>query len=319
MTTNRTVTANFALNNYNLTVAANPVTGGTTNPAVGVRTYPYGTVVAVSAIPAAGYTFGSWTGACTGTDPNVCSVTIDGDMDVTANFTLITHNLTVLVSPAGSGTTVPEAGVVHAYAEGTTVDVTYTPAIGYRFDAWTGACTGGGVCKVKMDVDQTVTANFTLNNYNLTVAVNPDGAGNTNPEAGVNTYLYGSVVGVTATALDGYTFGFWGDACDGTDPNVCSVTIDSDKDVTANFTSIAPTDPLDVAASRKAAGITQQAAQVPSLLPQENVLGEMALTAMSPVVNTGVTVTWQYAGVQYQAVSNSVVNGIQVYLPIIRR
>ncbi len=41
--------------------------------------------------------------------------------------------------------------------------------------------------------------------------------------------------------------------------------------------------------------------------------------AARPVINTGAIVTWQYGGIQYQAVSNSTVNGIEVYLPVILR
>jgi len=316
MTANRNVTASFAQNTYTLTVAANPATGGATNPAVGPHTYAYGTVVNVTATPAAGYTFGSWSGDCTGTDPNVCPVTMDGDKTVTANFTQITHNLTVLVAPAGSGTTVPVAGVVHVYAEGVTVDVTATPAAGYEFDAWMGACTGAGVCKVRMDADQTVTANFTLSNYDLTVTVNPPGAGSTNPIEGVHTYLYGAVVGVTATALGDFTFSSWGDACSGT--GACQVTMDDNKTVTANFTAAVDTVSSYMAPSRQDAG-SEHVVQAPALLPEEDVLGEMAVTASNPVVNTGATVTWRYSGSQYQAVSNSAVNGLQVYLPILMR
>jgi len=316
MTANRNVTASFAQNTYTLTVAANPATGGATNPAVGPHTYAYGTVVNVTATPAAGYTFGSWSGDCTGTDPNVCPVTMDGNKTVTANFTQITHNLTVLVAPAGSGTTVPVAGVVHVYAEGVTVDVTATPAAGYEFDAWMGACTGAGVCKVRMDADQTVTANFTLSNYDLTVTVNPPGAGSTNPIEGVHTYLYGAVVGVTATALGDFTFSSWGDACSGT--GACQVTMDDNKTVTANFTAAVDTVSSYMAPSRQDAG-SEHVVQAPALLPEEDVLGEMAVTASNPVVNTGATVTWRYSGSQYQAVSNSAVNGLQVYLPILMR
>jgi uncharacterized repeat protein (TIGR01451 family) len=45
-----------------------------------------GTVVSLSAIPSAGSTFSNWSGACTGTDPNVCSVTLNSDQSVTAAF-----------------------------------------------------------------------------------------------------------------------------------------------------------------------------------------------------------------------------------------
>ena len=73
---------------YTLTTAVSPVGGGATNPAVGPHTYAYGTAVAVTATPAAGYTFSSWSGACTGT--GACSVTMNANKTVTANFTALT-------------------------------------------------------------------------------------------------------------------------------------------------------------------------------------------------------------------------------------
>jgi pectate disaccharide-lyase len=73
---------------YTLTTAVSPVGGGSTNPAVGPHTYAYGTVVAVTATPAAGYTFSSWSGACTGT--SACSVTMNANKTVTANFIALT-------------------------------------------------------------------------------------------------------------------------------------------------------------------------------------------------------------------------------------
>ena len=233
MDADKTVTANFTPITYNLTVAVSPAGGGTTNPAVGVHAYAAETVVAVTATPATGYVFSSWSGACTGT--GACSVTMDADKTVTANFTPITYNLTVAVSPAGGGTTNPAVGV-HAYAAGTVVAVTATPATGYVFSSWSGACTGTGACSVTMDADKTVTANFTPIMYNLTTAVSPAGGGTTDPAVGVHAYAAGTVVAVTATPATGYVFSSWSGACTGT--GACSVTMDADKTVTANFTAI---------------------------------------------------------------------------------
>jgi hypothetical protein len=70
------------------------------------------------------------------------------------------YTLTVAVSPAEGGTTNPAAGA-HAYTGGTVVAVTATPAAGYAFSSWSGACTGSGACLVTMDAAKTVTANFT--------------------------------------------------------------------------------------------------------------------------------------------------------------
>jgi hypothetical protein len=70
------------------------------------------------------------------------------------------YTLTVAVSPSDGGTTVPAAGV-HTYASGTVVNVTATPAAGYRLSSWSGACAGAGACSVTMNGAKTVTANFT--------------------------------------------------------------------------------------------------------------------------------------------------------------
>jgi hypothetical protein len=143
-----------------------------------------------------------------------------------------THGLTMAVEPVGSGTTDPAVGT-HTYAEDTVVDITATPATGYEFDHWSGACTGTGACSVTMDADKTVTAYFTQVDHDLTIAVDPVGSGTTNPAAGVHTYAYGSVVNITATPEDGYQFDHWSGACTGT--GACQVTMDGDKSVTAHF------------------------------------------------------------------------------------
>jgi len=81
------------------------------------------------------------------------------------NMTLATlkcepgYNLTIVVDPAEGGTTVPAAGT-HPFAQGSVVDVTATPSEGYKFDHWSGACTGDSTCQVTMDADKVVTASF---------------------------------------------------------------------------------------------------------------------------------------------------------------
>ena len=45
-----------------------------------------GSTISIQAIPSGSSTFGSWSGACTGTDPNMCSVTMSSNETVTANF-----------------------------------------------------------------------------------------------------------------------------------------------------------------------------------------------------------------------------------------
>ena len=71
--------------------------------------------------------------------------------------------------------------------------------------------------------------------YNLTMAVSPSGGGTTNPPVGVNAVAQGSTVNVTATPNSGYAFSNWSGACTGS--GACSVLMDGNKSVTANFVS----------------------------------------------------------------------------------
>ena len=87
MDADKTVTANFVAQTYDLTMAVSPSGGGTTTPAVGTASYVADSVVGITATPAVHYFFSSWTGAGVA-DPNSASTTVivDGNKTVTANF-----------------------------------------------------------------------------------------------------------------------------------------------------------------------------------------------------------------------------------------
>lgn len=224
------VMAHFAHKTYDLMIVADPVEGGTTNPAPGLHPYLEGTPVVVLAEPASGYEFDSWSGDCNGT--GACSVTMDGDKTVTANFRAIMYDLTVNVNPDGGGTTSPAEGV-HSYAIGTPVSVTADPAAHYLFVEWTGDCTGTGACDLTMDGAKEVTANFALEEFDLTLSVDPASSGTLDPAIGTHSYAYGSVVDVIPTPAQGYQFAYWTGDCSGT--GSCQVTIDGDTNVQAHF------------------------------------------------------------------------------------
>jgi pectate lyase len=67
------------------------------------------------------------------------------------------YSLTVSVS--GNGTTSPAPGT-YSYASGSTVSVSATPASGYVFSGWSGACSGTGSCTVTMNAAKSVAASF---------------------------------------------------------------------------------------------------------------------------------------------------------------
>ena len=109
ISTDKSVVAHFTQITHTLTIAVDPVGGGTTTPSVGVHSYPEGTVVDVTAAPAAGYVFSSWSGACTG--GGACSVTISTVQSVTAHYTQL-DIVTLTISSTMAVRSCREAGLL---------------------------------------------------------------------------------------------------------------------------------------------------------------------------------------------------------------
>ncbi len=150
-----------------------------------------GDTVTLWAIPSAGSTFNGWSGGgCSGT-ASTCIVAMSQALTVTAGFTLIPgqNTLTITnVNGVGSAVIDSAAGAVTSdtggiscgntgtacsasFASTSTVTLTATPATGYTFAGWGGACWGiGSTCTLMMSNSMSVTATFSVfpaNNSNL--------------------------------------------------------------------------------------------------------------------------------------------------------
>lgn len=150
---------------------------------------------------------------------------------------------TLLTAIIGQGA-VAGGGV---YAAGTSVPVTATPAPGWVFTGWSGACPGLAPCVVLMDANKSVTATFALvppAAFTLTTAV--IGQGTISPATGA--YVAGSSVPVTAQPAAGWAFAGWSGACLGVGP--CTVLMDANKSVTAIFTAVAVNPPAPLVTQR---------------------------------------------------------------------
>ncbi|MEO7091599.1 MAG: hypothetical protein ABI175_00020, partial [Polyangiales bacterium] len=246
----RSVTATFTLNTYALVVTklgtgAGSVTGtGITCGADCSETFNHGTIVALTATATAGSTFTGWGGACSGTTS--CSVTMDMARNVTATFTLDTFALGVTINGAG---TVTGPGITcnpdcsETYGSGTMLTLQASAAMGSTFTGWGGACSGTTPCMVTMSGARNVTATFTLDTFTLTVGKIGTGTGTvtgTGIQCGVDcTETVASGTSIVLTATPSFanatlsTFVGWSGACSGT--GTCTVTLNGDTNVTANF------------------------------------------------------------------------------------
>jgi len=129
---------------------------------------PSGAQINLDATPHAGSLFTSWGGACSGSAVP-CSITMDGDKSVTANFVLgVTLNVTV--PGGGTGTVTSQDNSINCSDSGGTCSAIYLPGTsvslhaaatnGAKFNQWSGACIGidPSLCSVTLNSNQAVAA-----------------------------------------------------------------------------------------------------------------------------------------------------------------
>ena len=226
--------------------------------------------IVLTAQPAAGSTFSGWTVSdrtCPGT--GTCSIIAPAFYQpgtvVSARFTI--PQTGIVVSGTGSGTIKSSAtgidctltlnvgsGTCDAgFTPGATVTLTATPATGWQFSAWGGACAGKttNTCDLELTQDRQVTVTFTRVLMTLAIAASGNGDGtvaSTSP-AGINCNVTGTNVAatgcsaqfpfetnvtLTATPSTNSTFESWSLAsCPGTAP--CVVPMTAPRTVTATF------------------------------------------------------------------------------------
>ena len=291
----KSVTANYSLNTYSLSVTS---AHGTVTKAPDQASYDHGTSVQLTAAPATGYTFVNWTGDVTSSE-NPVTVTMDGPKSVTANYSLNTYapvgHVRARDSHQGAGPgelrsrhvgtadggacdrlhvrqldrgrhELREPGhrddgrsevghgqllaqhlqpVCHVRArdghegpgpgELRSRHVGHTDggaATGYTFVDWTGDVTGSvNPVTLTMDGPKSVTANYSLNTYALSVT---SAHGTVTKAPDQASYDHGTSVTLTAAPATGYTFVNWtGDVTSSENP--VTLTMDGPKSVTANY------------------------------------------------------------------------------------
>jgi M6 family metalloprotease-like protein len=153
------------------------------------------------------------------------------DVETTINQ-LQSFSVTTTSAPAAGGTTAGSGN----YDFNALVTVTASAAIGYDFINWTEGAnivSTDAIFSFNIQGNRNLVANFAIQQFEVSLSVNPANAGNV---TGAGWYNYGSNVTVSAVAEPGYNFSAWTEAGNIISTQaVFSFAITDNKNLTAEF------------------------------------------------------------------------------------
>ena len=258
---NQTVTAAFQLIPYTVTVLPrlnggaattttlpDPISCGAGNSDC-QATLDFGTPVVLQATPITGSRFVRWTGTvCNGSTNTTCAFKIPAaNVSVSPNFKDVTALTltkggqgTITSTPAGISCGLPCTTAGFDFARGIVIKLTPTPAVGWSFAGFSGACSGA-TCSVNASTPTAlVGASFSIQQRRLTVTVVGQGgvsgpgvacdSGSTPCALDVD---YGTSLPLTAAAAPGHRFTGWSQGCAGV--GACNNVMTVDRSVRATF------------------------------------------------------------------------------------
>lgn len=209
-----------------------------------------GTLVTLTASPAANSFFAGWLGACSGV--GVCKITLTKDTSVIATFS-DSPVLAVTLSGTGTGSVSSNPSGIScgqtcsaSFDPGTEVTLTATAAAGSSFVGWAGGCSGtDATCTVPLSASKQVTATFDSSQgapvLNVRFAGTGTGTVTSNP-GGITcaptcsaSFSVGTQVTLTETPAANSSFVGWsGGGCSGSS-TTCTVGLTVSTQVTATF------------------------------------------------------------------------------------
>lgn len=217
---------------YNVSVSVNPSDGGSISPSAD-STYEDGEQIELEANPNDGYLFTGWSGDIDSTKNNPLSLTVDQNYSIKANFELKNYELTINTKGEGSVSEEVLEQKSKDYEYGTVVQLTASPAEGYKFVEWQGDVTGTENPKeITIDNPKSVTAIFEKKTFPLTINISGNGTVTRNPDQ--TEYKYGALVDLSTTPETDWEFETWdGDTV--STSKLITVRMDSAITVTAVF------------------------------------------------------------------------------------
>ena len=218
-----------------ISATGSPGVGGSVT---GGGTVTCDSIVALTATPAACYTFANWTenGTVVSTSPSYSFIAAT-DRGLVANFTLKTFTVAASVSASGGGS-VGGGGTAGC---GSSVTLTATPDECSTFANWTDngvAVSSSPSYTFTAFANRTLVANFTPKTSLITASASPTVGGTASGSGSVNC---GATVTVTASPASGYTFANWTEGGTVVSGSASfSFTAGVNRTLTANFTQVVP-------------------------------------------------------------------------------
>ena len=193
VTSNHSISVTFKQKTSSLTINS---TNGTVTKNPDKSSYNCGEKVTLTANPNSCYEFTGFSGACSGAS---CTLTMDSNKSVTANFGLKTYSLNI-TAVNGTVTKNPDKA---SYDCGTSVTLTAVPNSGYHFDRWEGTdSASGSSATVVMNNDRNIKAIFAQSVTSFRIWIDKNGSGSYDSGEGIQ----GATVFVnTETAKRGTT------------------------------------------------------------------------------------------------------------------
>ena len=215
---------------YNIVALANPTEGGIT---VGSDTYFRTETCSLIATANEGYIFVNWTEDDQPvSDLATFEFTVTGDRTLVANFSLKNYEILATTNPTDGGT-ITGASI---YDHFSTCTLTATANEGFSFVNWTEdgvSVSESTTFEFTVTGARTLVANFSLNNYEVSVTANPTEGGTV---TGSGTYVFGTMIEVTASSNEGYFFKYWTEEGGVVSTNAnYSFTVVSNCDLVAHF------------------------------------------------------------------------------------
>jgi alpha-tubulin suppressor-like RCC1 family protein len=215
--------------------------GGTVARTPSAGSYLSNSIVTISAVPDAGWTFLGWTG-----DTNGLGGGASGSTGATNSVTMSRARSIAAVFGTTLGTSVVGSGTVQLspasgpYPYGSVVRLTPRPAVGSYFSLWGNAASGSSnpLDFTVTTPNRTVSALFTaLGAGQVNVYVDVVGNGTVTRSPALNVYSSGQTVTLTAVLSPVLRFEGWaGDSTATT--NVIILVLDANKSVTASFSPV---------------------------------------------------------------------------------